>query len=88
MSLKVYSFNVIIFSIRVEECQITGVIDVKHIFLLLSITVNKFVTSGYDLTHTFDHNFGENLITKLFQIFWFEYIAGYGFLTCDFELLI
>jgi hypothetical protein len=66
MSLKVYSFNVIIFSIRLEKCQITGVIDVKHIFLLQNITVKKFVTSGYDLTHTFDHNFGENLITKLF----------------------
>ena len=66
MSLKVYSFNVIIFSIRVEECQITGVIDVKHILLLQSITVKKFVTSGYDLTHIFDHNFGGNLITKLF----------------------
>jgi hypothetical protein len=59
MSLKVYSFNVIIFMIRVEECQITGVNDVKHIFLLLSITVKKFVTSGYDLTYTFDHNFGK-----------------------------
>ena len=59
MSLKVYSFNVIIFRIRVEECQITVDNEVKLIFLLLSIAAKKFVTSGCDLTYTFDHNFGK-----------------------------